>query len=34
LTFSGQESYPASIVADYTSVPFDNSAFTATVTTS
>ena len=33
LTFSGQESYPACIGADYTNVPFDNSAFTATVTT-
>tara|TARA_R100001086_G_scaffold165307_1_gene89432 strand:- start:296 stop:889 length:594 start_codon:yes stop_codon:yes gene_type:complete len=33
LTFSGQESYPACIVADYTNVPFDNTGFTATVTT-
>ena len=33
LTFSGQESYNHCIVADYTNVPFDNSAFTATVTT-
>lgn len=34
LTFTGQESFPASIVADYTSTPFDNSAFTVTVSTS
>jgi hypothetical protein len=31
LTFSGQESYPASIVADYSTSPFDNTAFTVTV---
>lgn len=34
LTFNGQESYPHSLVADYTSVPFDNSAFTVTVSNS
>jgi len=27
LTFSGMERFPASIVADYTSTPFDNTAF-------
>lgn len=31
LTFSGQESYPASIVADYSTSPFDNTAFTVTI---
>jgi hypothetical protein len=31
LTFSGQESFPASIVADYSTSPFDNTAFTVTV---
>ncbi|MAK56915.1 MAG: hypothetical protein CML17_13920 [Pusillimonas sp.] len=31
LTFSGQESFPASIVADYSNSPFDNTAFTVTV---
>lgn len=34
LTFTGQESFPALEVADYTTVPFDNSAFTVTVSTS
>lgn len=27
LTFAGMERFPASVVADYTSTPFDNSAF-------
>ena len=31
LAFDGQEPYPVSMVADYTTTPFDNSAFTVTV---
>ncbi len=33
LTFVGMEDSPAATVADYTTVPFDNAAFTVTVTT-
>ncbi len=34
LTFAGMEDEPAVAVADYTTTPFDNTAFTVSVTTS
>ena len=34
LTFTGAESAPCLLVADYTSTPFDNAAFTVTITNS